>query len=80
MINDSQGPTDQITGLDFNLNAAMIFGFKSGSFMIWFTLDMILFAPFFICVQMFCLHVCLSAICMPGVHGVKKRTLDPLGL
>lgn len=29
---------------------------------------------------MFCLHVCLCIMCMPGAHKSQKKALDPLPL
>ena len=31
-------------------------------------------------VQVFCLHVCLCTMCMPGARGVQKRVLGTLEL
>lgn len=33
---------------------------------------------FFLGVQVFHLHVCMYAVCMPGVHSRQKRLLTPL--
>jgi hypothetical protein len=33
---------------------------------------------FFLCVWMFCLHVCPCTTCMPGAHGGQKKELDLL--
>lgn len=33
-----------------------------------------------LCVQVFCLHVCLCIFCTPGIHRGQKRALDPLEL
>jgi hypothetical protein len=32
---------------------------------------------FILCVWMFCLHVYLCPICVPGTHGGQKRVSDP---
>lgn len=33
---------------------------------------------FILCVLVFCLHVCMCAMCMPDGHGGPKRALGPL--
>lgn len=38
------------------------------------------FIYFILCVFVFCLHVCICTIYMPGSHGVQKRVSDPLEL
>lgn len=34
---------------------------------------------FYFCVQVFCLHVCLCAMCVPGAQGGQKRVQVNLG-
>jgi hypothetical protein len=31
-------------------------------------------------VWVFCLHICLCTVCVPGAHGSQRRVSDPLEL